>query len=68
VNAVLASAGDGEAVVGDGEAVVAVGDADDVVVIGAGPVADGVAEHATVSAAIAHRVAIATAGPAMRVI
>jgi hypothetical protein len=75
VNAVLASVGDGEAVVGkavvavgDGEAVVAVAEADDVAPIGAGPVAGGVAEHATDSAAIAHRVARAPTGPAMRVI
>jgi hypothetical protein len=79
VNAVLAWVGDAEAVAavgdgggvvapGDGEAVVAVAEADDVVVIGAGPVAGGVAEHATVSAAIAPRVAMAAAGPAMRVI
>jgi hypothetical protein len=85
VNAVLASAGDGEAVVGEtvvgetvvaaddgeavvGKAVVAVAAADDVAPIGAGPVAGGVAEHATDSAAIAHTVARAPAGPAMRVI
>jgi hypothetical protein len=76
VNAVLASAGDGEAVPGEalvgrataGEAVVAVAEADDVAVIGAGPVAGGVAEHATDSAAITPRVAMAAARPAMRVI
>jgi hypothetical protein len=69
--AVVGEAVVGEAVVGEiavGEAVVAVAEADDVVVIGAGPVAGGVAEHATDSAAIAHRVAMAAAGRAMRVI
>jgi hypothetical protein len=81
VNAGPASVGDGETVAGKavagkavageavvGEAVVAVAEAEDVVVIGAGPVAGGVAEHATDSAAIAHRVATAAAAPAMRVI
>jgi hypothetical protein len=81
VNAVPASVGDGEAVVGEavvgeavvggrvgGEAVAAMAEPDDVVVLGAGPVAGGVAEHATDSAAIAHRVAMAAAAPAMRVI
>jgi hypothetical protein len=45
-----------------------VAEADDVVVIDAGPVAGGDAEHATDSAAIAHKVAMAAAVPAMRVI
>jgi hypothetical protein len=83
VNARPPSVGDGEAVVGvnDGEAVageavaaeaegddvVAVAEGEDVVLIGAGPVAGGVAEQATASAATAHKVATA-AGPAVRLI
>ena len=51
-----------------GEAVAGVAEPDDVVVIGAGPEDGGVAEHATDSAAIAHRVVTAAARPAMRVI
>jgi hypothetical protein len=43
----------------------AVGVAEAVVVIGAGPVGVGVAEHATDSAATAHRAATATAMRAM---
>jgi hypothetical protein len=69
--AVVGEAVVGEAVVGgrvSGEAVAAMAEPDDVVVLGAGPVAGGVAEHATDSAAIAHRVVTAAARPAKRVI
>ena len=66
VNAGPLSVGCAEAVgeIGEAEAVGAaedLGAAEAVVVIGAGPVGVGVAEHATDSAATAHRAATATA-------
>ena len=79
VNAGPASVGCAEAVgvaeavgateaVGAAEAVGAVGAVEAVVVIGAGPVGVGVAEHATDSAATAHRAATAATARAALVI